>query len=646
LATLHVVRHDRATLQETRMTRITVGLAALASLAIGCGGEDLGAVDFEDVAEAEGALSSSGRPGMGAIPYNGGTTFRVWAPGAARVWVAGDWNGWSMNAHELGNEFNGHFSGDIPGANRWQKYQYVIQTAWGDKIWKSDPRATRVEKSNGSSIIHDPGYYGWTEGSYKTPQWSEMVVYEMHVGTFNDAPGGGPGTWQSAIAKLGHLEYLGVNAVEIMPVAEFPGDFSWGYNPSFPFAPETSYGTPDDFKAFVDAAHDRGIAVILDVVHNHYGPSDLPMWCFTGDCLGNGGHYFYTDARASTPWGNTRPDYGRNEVRDYIKDNALYWLNEYHLDGLRFDATKYIRTTDGNGSLPQGFSVLQYVNNSIDGAQPWKIAIAEDFGGDVVTQPTSQGGAGFDAQWDASFVHPVRDAIIAQSDQSRDMNAVKGAITSTFNGQAQRRVIYTESHDEVANGQTRVPEAIWPGNAGSWAAKKRSTLGAAIVMTTPGIPMMFQGQEVLEDGWFSDTDPVDWNKTSSFGGITTLYRDLIQLRRNWFNNTRGLQGGSVNVYHVNNSAKVLAFHRWKNGGPGDDVVVLANFSGTTFTNYNIGMPRGGTWYVRFNSDYKGYSSDFANTQSLNTNANGGGKDGLGYNASVSIGAYSAVILSQ
>ncbi|AKT41839.1 alpha-amylase family glycosyl hydrolase [Chondromyces crocatus] len=629
------------------MTRSTITLALLAALVGGCGSDDPITSDLDEVGSSEEALSSSSRPGMGAIPYNGGTMFRVWAPGAQRVWVAGEWNGWSTTAHELGNEFNGNFSGDISGANRWQKYQYVIQTAWGDKIWKSDPRATRVERSNGASIIHDSGHYQWSDGGYQIPPWNEMVIYEMHVGTFHDSPGGGPGHWHSAIAKLPHLQNLGVNVIELLPVSEFPGDFSWGYNPSFPYAPETAYGTPDDMKAFVNEAHRRGISVILDVVHNHYGPSDLPMWCFTGDCLGNGGHYFYTDWRANTPWGDTRPDYGRNEVRDYIKDSIHWWLNEYHLDGIRFDATKYIRTTNGSTALPPGFSLLQYVNNSIDGTQPWKISIAEDFGGgDSITKPTSQGGAGFDAQWDGSFVHPIRDAVIAQTDAGRDMNAVKNAITHGFNGQAFQRVIYTESHDEVANGKTRVPEAIWPGNAGGWHAKKRSTLGAALVMTAPGIPMIFQGQEVLEDGWWADSDPVDWNKAGYFPGIVTMYRDMIRLRRNWFNNTRGLQGGGVNVHHVNNSGKVIGFHRWKNGGAGDDVVVVANFSGTTYHNYNLGMPRWGMWRVRFNSDWNGYSPDFANTTTVDTDANGAPRDGMGQSANVTIGAYSVVILSQ
>lgn len=627
------------------MIRHFILLASLLPLFAGCIGEPLD-TDAEATGSASSALSPSSKPGMGAIPYTGGTTFRVWAPGATRVFVAGDWNGWSDSAHELGNELNGNFSADIPGAGPWQKYKYVIEAWWGQRYWRADPRAGRVENSNGAGIIHDPSWYTWNYG-FQTPPWNEVVVYEMHVGTFHDSPGGGPGHFQSAIAKLNHLQALGVNAVEIMPIAEFPGDFSWGYNPSFPFAPETAYGTPDDMKAFIDAAHARGIAVVIDVVHNHWGPNDLPMWCFTGECLGNGGHYFFTDWRASTPWGSTRPDFGRNEVRDFVKDSATRWLQEYRADGLRWDATKYIRTTDGSTYLHEGYTELQYVNNVVDSEQPWKIMIAEDFGGgDAITQATSQGGAGFDAQWDGDFVHPVRAAIITQSDGDRNMHAVAAAIGHKYNGQAFRRVIYTESHDEVANGKARVPEEIWPGNAGSWHARKRSTLGAALVMASPGIPMIFQGQEMLEDGWFSDGDPLNWSKASTYSGIVTLYRDLVRLRRNWYNHTRGLRGEHVNVHHINNTNKVIAFHRWQNGGPGDDVVVVANFSATTKTSYRVGMPRWGMWRVRFNSDWNGYSADFANTLSVDTDANGPAWDGMNQSANVTVGAYSVVILSQ
>jgi 1,4-alpha-glucan branching enzyme len=276
-----------------------------------------------------------------------------------------------------------------------------------------------------------------------------------------------------------------------------------------------------------------------------------------------------------------------------------------------------------------------------------KISISEDMQNyEWVAKDAGEGGAGFDAQWDADFVHAVRASIIGSIDDGRDMYAVASAIDHRFNSDAFERVIYTESHDEDANGRSRVPEEIWPGKAGSWWSKKRSTLGAGIVSSAPGIPMFFQGQEFVEDGYFRDDRPLDWSKASTYSGIVNLYSDLIKLRRNWYNNTRGLRGQQVNVHHVNNSDKVIAYHRWETGGPGDDVIVVLNMSSRGYDSYTIGFPRKGVWKIRLNSDWDGYSPDFSNYFSYDTTAQTGAKDGMPSNGNVGVGPYTIVVLSQ
>lgn len=589
-------------------------------------------------------LVASSKSGMGSQVLGSDTTFRVWAPNATTVTVAGSFNSWSTSANPLVSEGAGHWSVDVLGDQSGETYKYVIDGT----LWKNDPQARDVTNSVGESIVTDPTAYSWT--SFTAPGWTDMIIYEMHIGTFNDTAGGAPGTWSSAISKLDHVEDMGFNAIELMPIAEFAGDFSWGYNPAHPFAPESIYGTPTDMKDFVDECHQRGIAVLIDVVYNHLGPSDLDMWRFDGTSTGSyGGIYFFQDWRAVTPWGHTRPDYGRGEVRSFLKDNALYWLNEFNADGLRWDSTVNIRTQNngGGGTIADGWSLMQFINDEIDAAMPWKISIAEDLqNNDWLTKTTGSGGAGFDSQWDAAFVHPIRDAIIEQDDANRDMNAVRDAIATVYNGDMVDRVVYTESHDEVANGHARVPEEIWAGNASSWFSKKRSTLGAGLVFTSPGVPMIFQGQEFLEDGYFADSDPLDWTKATTYSGITDLYTDLVSLRKNTTGKTAGLGGGNVNVHHVNNTGKVLAYHRWKNGGSGDDVIVVANFSGTGFSSYNIGFPSSGTWKVRFNSDWNGYDSAFGNWTAYDTTASWGSKDGMSYNGNVGIGPYTVIILSK
>ena len=597
----------------------------------------------------------STRPGVGAIPYTQGATqygvtFRVWAPNATSVNVAGTFNSWNSTgtASQLFSEGNGYWSRDILWVPAGAQYKFFIKRNTVS-TWKNDARARSLTNSVGNSIVYQPGSYQWQTSGFQMAPWTETVAYEMHIGTFNVPAGQGlPGTFATATQKLDYLKDLGINAIMLMPVNEFPGDLSWGYNPAHPFSVEESYGGPDALKAFVDAAHARGIAVMGDVVYNHLGPSDLDLWQYdTWNTGGMGGIYFFQDARANTPWG-PRPDYTRGEVRSYIRDNALMWLDEFRLDGLRFDGTKYIRKQDQFGpDIPEGWSLLQWVNNEADAQFPGKLMIAEDMdSNEWLTKTTGAGGAGFDTQWDPGFVHPIRAALQAANDSERDMEQVRYAVTNAYNGSMQQRIIYTESHDEVANGNTRVPEAIWPGNASSWYSRKRSTLGAALVMTAPGIPMLFQGQEFLEDGWFAADDPLDWTKATTYAPIKALYKDLIAMRKNVQGNTRGLSGWSTNMHHVNNTNKVVGFHRWQNGGPGDDVVVVANFSNSSYTNYRIGLPRAGLWRLRFNSDWNGYSADYSNYPSFDTTAAAVPWNGMAYSGVISMAPYTALIYSQ
>ncbi len=601
---------------------------------------------------------TSTRPGMGAMPYAGGVAFRVWAPSAGQVRVAGDFNGWDENATPLVAEGNGNWSTDVSGAAAGQRYKLVI-----DGRWKIDPRARDVTNSVGDGVIVSSDY-PWQVNDFGMPPWNELVIYEMHAATFPDDPVQKRALFDAIAGDMSYLQELGINAIELMPASEFPGDDSWGYNPSYLFAIEDSYGGPDSLKRLIDSAHQHGIAVILDVVYNHLGPTDLDMWQFDGwfqvwNGEAMGGIYFYNDWRAWTPWGaKNRPDFGRPEVRELIRDNALMWLEDFRMDGLRMDMTTYIRNVYANDHDPLdspnnlsgwGWNLLRWINDEVNFRQPWKITIAEDMRQNpAITRPTANAGAGFDAQWDDQFHHRVYDVLTAQRDEDRDMYAIRDAIERRYDGDAFRRVIYTESHDEVgaASGGRRLTEAIHPGHADSWYAKKRSTLGAALLFTSPGVPMIFQGQEILEWIPFGDKNRIDWGKYNEFRGIYTLYRDLIRLRRNWFNNTRGLRGQHVNVCHVNNQDKVIAYHRWLAGGSGDDVVVVLNFANRGYTDYHIGLPRAGQWHPRFNSDWRGYDPSFSDWNVSSVFAGGSANHGFGQSAAIALPPYSGVIFSQ
>lgn len=613
---------------------------------------------------------ASSRPGMGSIPYKEGaiegTTFRVWAPFADRVCVAGSFNGWDRNMHPLAKEGNGYWSADVEKAKIGDEYRYVIFSSFTPAAgqWRTDPYCKNVRDNDTGNGVIVSDKFDWGASSFNMPSWNELVIYELHIASFRRAQSPdqtlkGPGNLAAVVEKLQYLKDLGINAIELLPIVAVSGPFSLGYNPALPFDIESTFGGPENFKAFIKTAHEYGIAVILDVVYNHYGPEDLEtsLWQFDGwNENGRGGIYFYNDWRHKTAFGD-RPDLGRGEIRQFIRDNAFMWLDEYRLDGLRFDSTVNIRNVRGNNNdpahdIPEGWGLMQWINNELDSKAPWKITIAEDLqGNDWITRSTGAGGAGFDTQWGSYFYWQLFNAVVAPADSSRNMYSIRDAILHRFESDAWKRVIYSENHDEVAeiNNKVRLPDAIWRGRADSWASRKRSTLAAALVFTSPGIPMIFQGQEFLEWGSWKDNVEIDWSKKDTFNGIWDLYQSLIRLRRNWQNNTRGLRGQYVNVHHVNDSDKVIAFHRWDNGGPGDDVVVVVNMAGRSYNSYSIGFPGGGLWSVRFNSDWKGYSPDFGDHAGYDTVAYGTSSadpDGMPFRGNVGIGPYSVLILSQ
>jgi 1,4-alpha-glucan branching enzyme len=543
---------------------------------------------------------------MGAIPIADGYAFRVWAPHAEAVSVVCDANGWDADAHPMEPEGNGNWKAQVPGARTGQEYQYLVTTG-GDTVHRIDPRALAVTTSVGNGVLYDHGDFDWEGDDFTPPHQHEMVVYETHIGSFVDKPDGGPADLHDLTGRLDYLVGLGVNAVELMPLMEFAGDYSWGYNPAHIFAVEHTYGGPDALKTFVREAHKHGIAVLVDVVYNHFGPSDLSLWQFDGWSENDkGGIYFYNDERSSTPWGDTRPDYGRPEVRDFILDNARMWLSEYHVDGLRLDMTPYMRSIDGfEGDIPEGWAMMRSLADLVRTDFPRRLIIAEDLHNIAAVVSTEPEGAGMHAQWDSQFVHPVREAITAQDDAHRNMAAVATALTHTYLHPFDR-VVYTESHDEVANGSARIPTEVAPDNPAGWAAQKRATLGAALVLTAPGLPMLFQGQEFLEDEWFRDTVPLDWERAWAFRDITQLFRDLIRLRRNLDGLTAGLTGPHTTVLCSDEDTKVLAYVR--SSGDDQHVLVAVNLAGHA-VQQQVRVP-GARWRVLFNSDARTYSQLF------------------------------------
>lgn len=589
--------------------------------------------------------------GMGAVCQDKGVFFRVWAPHADQVAVLGDFNQWGKTENLLQNEGNGHWSGLIENGKEGDEYKFELQTPSG-KLVKNDPYALKLTNSIGNSIVYNHATFDWGDDAFHIPSWQELIIYELHIGTFNAVEDDEPGTFYTAIERLPFLKEMGINAVEVMPVCEFPGSRSWGYNPSAPFAIESDYGGPDGLKAFIKAAHEHGIAVILDVVYNHFGPSDMDIWQFDGWSENDGGGiYFYNDWKSETPWGNTRPDYGRNEVRSYIHDNAMMWLRDYRADGLRMDMVPYMRNVKADGNpgndIEEGMSLIRWINTDIREQFPNKITIAEDMHSlDFITNSADNGGLAYGSQWDAKFVHAVRNAIITQNDEDRPIGEVVEAITNRYNLDAFQRIVYTESHDEVANGQARVAEEIADTDVNNWYSKKRAALGVGLILTSPGIPMFFQGQFSLEDKWFSDTDPLDWSRLEHFSKYVKLHQEIIHLRRNWYGVTAGLQGQNIDIIRGDEEKKVIVTHRYQEGGPKDSVVIAFNLSCQTYEDFKIGFPRTGMWYLRFNSDDEKYDDEFSHIGTHDIEAYEGEYDNHPAFASLTLPPYSFLIFSQ
>ena len=521
--------------------------------------------------------------------------FSVWAPMAENVSLltfdpkgcidmVADAGHWKVEA-EL-----------APGA----EYLFRIERA-GETFERLDPRARCATSSVGRSVVSNSDF-AWTDNDFVAPPLANWVIYELHPGTF-------AGSLDDIVAKLDDLCELGVNVIELMPVAEFAGDQSWGYNPALPYCVESSLGGPDALRGLVDAAHSQGVAVLLDVVYNHFGPSDLDLWRFDGWSENDGGGiYFYNDWRGRTPWGDTRPDYGRPEVRSFILDNAAMWITEYHLDGLRLDSTVNIRNAHGEpgpyGDLEDGFSVLEELTVSTRKDHPKAILIAEDLQQDRrITASTSSHGLGFHLQWSAQFVHTIRGALETLDDGSRDIEAVIAAVVGTIEGP--ERVVYTESHDEVANGRTRVPAEIDSGDPASVWAFRRSALGAVLMMTALGVPMLFQGQEWAEEDWFDDARELRWDRRKARPGVVSMWRDLIHLRTGVDPRAHGLSGDRISVHRAVDAPEVVTFWRWGLGGEHAAAVVVVNLHNVD-RDVQVPVPAPGDWKCVFASDWRGY----------------------------------------
>lgn len=575
-------------------------------------------------------------PGATPLP-GGGAVFRVWSPDRTVAHVRGEFNGWGTSDPMV--KTGEYFAARVPAAAAGQMYKYYFQNS----VWKTDPRARRLNPpDNYNAYIIDPAVYEWQVDDFDVPDFEEMVIYQLHVGTFagrNDPYGAAsfPSGYLDVAERAQHLAELGVNVVMLNPITEFPGDYSAGYNPVTAWSPEWKYGTPDDVKAMVDALHERGIAVILDIVWNHFSFSDNFLWNYDGTQI------YFDDPAVSTPWGD-QADFDRAAVRDYFAESAFSWLDEYHMDGFRMDATSFMNIYPQEAS---GWSLMQRLNDEMDRRAVDKICLAEQLPDNSwITRPTSLGGAGFDSQYYDEFTDRLREEIFDAAYGDPEMWKIRNIVLGGVEYLRGRYVVnYVELHDEAwpSSGGQRIVKSIdstFPHDDAF--ARGRVKLAQGLVLTAPGIPAMLMGTEWLEDTDFG-TDSgnrIDWSKKVTYADIFSYFRDLVTLRTT----TASLRADAgVGVFHLDEGGNVIAFQRYD--GVGGIIVVAANFSNTNHTGYRIGLPAGGSWTELLNSQDAEYGgSGVTNPGQLTAEAVP--YDGFGWSIELALPAMGLAVLSN
>ncbi|SMC77881.1 1,4-alpha-glucan branching protein GlgB [Primorskyibacter flagellatus] len=551
-----------------------------------------------------------------------GTHFAVWAPNAQRVSVIGNFNVWDGRRNPMRRRgATGVWELFIPGLGDGEVYKYEIMAADGTVLpAKADPVGFGSEHPPATgSVVRDIRGAKWADKAWMTKRAkvqnvdAPMSIYEVHPGSWKRVAedGGRPLSYiEMATDLVDYAADMGFTHIELMPISEHPFDGSWGYQPVGMFAPTIRYGTPDEFRAFVDAAHKKGIGILLDWVPGHF-PTDVHgLGQFDGTAL-----YEHADPREGfhQDWNTLIYNYGRTEVANYLISNALYWLEEYHVDGLRVDAVasmlyrdysrkqgEWVPNKDGGRENYEAISLMQRTNTIAYGEVPGIMTAAEEstaFPG--VSRPVDTGGLGFGFKWNMGWMN---DSLRYIEQDPIHRKHHHNEITFSLNYAFTENFILPISHDEVVHGKGSMI-AKMPGQGDEKFANLRAYY--SYMWTHPGKKLLFMGCEFAQGGEWNHDSALEWHLLDypQHRGIQTLVRDLNKVYREtpalYVNDTRAegfewLEGGDA-------ENSVLGYIR--KGGPKDKpVVVLCNFTPVERAGYRIGLPGPGRWREIFNSD--------------------------------------------
>ncbi|MCM6778180.1 1,4-alpha-glucan branching protein GlgB [Nocardia sp. CDC159] len=545
-----------------------------------------------------------------------GTSFAVWAPNARGVSVIGDFDGWSGNSapmRKLGG--SGIWELFVPGIGPGAKYKFRVHGADGRTVDHADPLAFATEPPPATASVVTESTYQWQDRDWLAerertdPTRAPMSIYEVHLGSWRPDP-----SYREAADRL--AEYVlaqGYTHVELLPIAEHPFGGSWGYQVTSYYAPTARFGTPDDFRAFVDRLHRAGIGVLLDWVPAHFPRDEWALARFDGTAL-----YEHADPRRGEQldWGTYVFDFGRYEVRNFLVANALYWIEEFHIDGLRVDAVASMLYLDysrpeggwepnvhGGRENLEAVAFLQEMNATVHKHHPGVVTVAEESTSwPGVTRATDVGGLGFTMKWNMGWMHDTlgylgRDQIHRGWHHNEITFSMVYAWSENF--------VLPISHDEVVHGKgtlwTRMPGDDWAKACGV-----RALL--AYMWAHPGKQLLFMGQDFGQFREWSHDRGLDWDELDNplHDGIRALVRDLNTTYRAhpalWSQDTS--PGGYAWIEADDRTNNVIAFLR--HGSDGSTIACVCNFSGAEHRDYRVGLPTGGRWREILNTDAQAY----------------------------------------
>lgn len=549
-----------------------------------------------------------------------GFIFRVWAPHAKSVRVVGDFNQWDYNkAPEMHKLSDGVFSCFIAGVAIYDAYKYYIETQNGKFCYKSDPYGYHMETRPGTaSKVYDLDGFRWTDARYfankkRHNQFRQPTnIYEVQLGSWRKTDQDECFSYQHlADTLVPYVKEMGYTHIELMPVTEYPYDPSWGYQVTGYYAPTSRYGTPHAFMYFVNACHEAGIGVILDWVPAHFPKDANGLYEFDGDCC-----YEYQDElkKEHKDWGTRVFDYGRNEVLCFLISNAMFWLERYHIDGLRVDAVasmlyldygrqQYQPNRDGGNQNLEAIEFLKKLNSTLLSTYPERSITAEESTAfPMVTKPPYDGGLGFSYKWNMGWMNDILEYMQADPLFRKGLHdKITFSLTYAFS----ENYVLPMSHDEVVYGKYSMARKM-PGDYDQKFDNLRAFYG--FMMGHPGKKLLFMGSEFGQlDEWNFATqlnwDLLDYPKHQQ---MQTYVRDLnhfyLEQTPLWQNDDDW--NGFHWICHDDSANSVISFRRMD--AKGKELICVCNFCPVTRTSYRIGVPHWGLYQAVLCSDDKQY----------------------------------------